>query len=118
MTATNWKNVNNWHWVEKNCLAWTQDYLKERIAPLQVDGDGGLRVVAKNLASAEGDIYVNVRKGKTIYIFDMEITIDWEGMASLPGCCLMNQVNWATLKLPVKSSLPTSRTMMLLRIIR
>jgi hypothetical protein len=39
--GANWKNVNNWHWVEKNCLPWARDYLTQRLEKLTFKDPSG-----------------------------------------------------------------------------
>lgn len=68
-TQANWKNPGNWHWVEKNTLPWTTEYLKERI----------LKFENVRKMEVKGDANVCMRKGKVLYIFDLECEINWEG---------------------------------------
>jgi activator of HSP90 ATPase len=76
--STNWKNVNNWHWVEKNCLPWAQEYLAGKLTGLQVTR-GSLTVQIESVASVSGDVDLNQRKGKVITIYDLAINLDWKG---------------------------------------
>ena len=86
MTAgANWKNVNNWHWVEKNCLPWAQDYLREKLVGLKVNHEGA-SVSVKAVPTIEGDVDVNQRKGKVIYVFDINVTMDWQGACTVCLC--------------------------------
>jgi activator of HSP90 ATPase len=79
MTAGgNWKNVNNWHWVEKNCLPWAQEYLREHLGRVEIE-DAGARLNVTAVTRVEGDVDVNMRKGKVIYVFDVNIDMDWAG---------------------------------------
>ncbi|KAH9268221.1 hypothetical protein BASA84_000284 [Batrachochytrium salamandrivorans] len=80
-TATNWKNVNNWHWVEKNCLPWATEYMK-MLKDLTVT-DGGVTLSVSEVESVTGDVDLNQRKGKVISIYDVAITLKWKGVDAL-----------------------------------
>lgn len=69
-------NVNNWHWVEKNCLPWSQLYLTPRLVALQCSSDT-MTAQITSVKSITGDVDVNVRKGKVIYLFDLEVVMQW-----------------------------------------
>lgn len=63
-----WKNVNNWHWIEKDCTEWAHSYLKEKLLFSFDDKEYSL----KNI---KGEVSVNVRKGKVRQIYDLEMDI-------------------------------------------
>ncbi|KAI8085204.1 activator of Hsp90 ATPase [Halteromyces radiatus] len=77
---SNWKNVNNWHWVNKNCLPWSQTYFSEQLGAIKVENNG-LEVVIKTV-DTEGDVELCQRKGKLITIFDVRIQLAWKGTSS------------------------------------
>ncbi|KAF9157979.1 hypothetical protein DFQ26_008106 [Actinomortierella ambigua] len=72
------KNVNNWHWVDKNCINWAKTYFEEHLSNVSVEKNGN-SVTTKKVTSVEGDVDVNQRKGKIITIFDVAITLTFEG---------------------------------------
>ncbi|KAI8825876.1 activator of Hsp90 ATPase [Fimicolochytrium jonesii] len=75
---TNWKNVNNWHWVEKNCLPWAKTYITGRLTGVKAS-KGNVNVSVEEVREVTGDVDVNQRKGKVITIFDVAITLGWVG---------------------------------------
>ncbi|KAJ3096368.1 hypothetical protein HDU97_005937 [Phlyctochytrium planicorne] len=83
--STNWKNVNNWHWVEKNCFPWANDYLKEKLVGVKAE-DNGIKVEVTKLASISGDVDINQRKGKLITVYDVAFKLDWKGKKLVEGC--------------------------------
>ncbi|KXS18899.1 hypothetical protein M427DRAFT_53380 [Gonapodya prolifera JEL478] len=93
---TNWKNVNKWHRVSKNCTGWTSDYLKANLKGVSVDGADGLSAAVTSVTGVSGDVELNQRKGKLITIFDLSINLAWEattasgdkvtGRLHLPEC--------------------------------
>jgi activator of HSP90 ATPase len=93
--STNWKNVNNWHWVEKNCLPWAQEYLGEKLKGLQVT-KGPLQVQIDAVSSVSGDVDLNQRKGKVITIYDLAIKMDWKGTS----CAFIGFVRERVLRQP------------------
>ncbi|KXN72368.1 hypothetical protein CONCODRAFT_75268 [Conidiobolus coronatus NRRL 28638] len=76
--SANWKNVNNWHWTEKNCLKWAQDYLKDNLTGTSVE-KGELKAAISEVTSVEGDCDLNQRKGKVLTLFDLKIQLKWRG---------------------------------------
>lgn len=73
-------NPNNWHWVDKNCIDWTRQYLKEKIEGLSAQSDDKfLKATINKLTSVEGDVVVSQRKGKIISLFDVKLVLAYEG---------------------------------------
>ncbi|KAI5963968.1 AHA1 [Candida margitis] len=71
-------NPNNWHWVDKNCLAWSKEYFDEKLTGLHVE-EGAKKVQVANVSSVEGDVDVSQRKGKVISLFDVRIVLTFKG---------------------------------------
>lgn len=79
--TTDMKNVNNWHWTEKNCLPWAKTYFDEKLNAIAVkDGYGTVKV--NRVISLEGDCDLNQRKGKILPVFDLKLTLEWTGAPS------------------------------------
>ncbi|KAI8364446.1 activator of Hsp90 ATPase [Blakeslea trispora] len=75
---SNWKNVNNWHWVNKNCLKWAQNWFSEQLVGLEAERDGKKAAITK-VVDCSGDVDLNQRKGKIITIYDVALKLNWEG---------------------------------------
>ncbi|KAI8355601.1 activator of Hsp90 ATPase [Choanephora cucurbitarum] len=75
---SNWKNVNNWHWVNKNCLKWAQNWFPEQLVGLEAEKDGKKATITK-VVDCSGDVDLNQRKGKIITIYDITLKLNWEG---------------------------------------
>ncbi|KXT16666.1 hypothetical protein AC579_8041 [Pseudocercospora musae] len=75
-------NPNNWHWVNKDVSAWTQDYLSKEIVGLKAEKNGVNAEISKVL-SMDGDVDVSQRKGKVITIFDVRLSLEWTGSVSV-----------------------------------
>ncbi|KAI9015480.1 activator of Hsp90 ATPase [Hyaloraphidium curvatum] len=75
---TNWKNVNNWHWVSKNCTPWAGDYFRRELVDISAE-DGAGSAKTTSVLNFSGDVELNQRKGKLITVFDLHITVNWEG---------------------------------------
>ncbi|KAF9921094.1 hypothetical protein FBU30_008902 [Linnemannia zychae] len=72
------RNVNNWHWVDKNCINWAKTYFETELSGITAEANGAsVKTVA--VTSVTGDVDVNQRKGKIITIFDVAITMTFEG---------------------------------------
>ncbi|KAJ2657551.1 Co-chaperone [Coemansia sp. RSA 1200] len=72
-----WRNVGNWHWKERNCLEWAKQYFKETLAEIEVSDNSGYSARVTSVDSVEGDVDLNVRKGRLIAIYDVEIKLSW-----------------------------------------
>ncbi|KAJ6304011.1 hypothetical protein OIU77_017815 [Salix suchowensis] len=75
-------NVHNWHWAEKDCLEWSRNLLCKLLNNLKVlDGEGNLFIKINKVEKVEGEAYVNVRKGKIIPGYELNVVLSWQGEA-------------------------------------
>lgn len=72
------KNVNNWHWTEKNATQWSVDTIKNLFVNFLVEDDD---FICDNLevTKCDGEAYVNNRKGKLIFLYEWVISAEWSG---------------------------------------
>ncbi|KAJ0792011.1 putative activator of Hsp90 ATPase 1, START-like domain superfamily, activator of Hsp90 ATPase, Aha1 [Helianthus annuus] len=78
-------NVHNWHWAETDCLEWSKNLLTKLIANQTIlAGEGNLFIKTTSLEKVEGEAYVNVRKGKIIPGYELNVSINWKGEAKDP----------------------------------
>ncbi|KAK9768022.1 Co-chaperone [Basidiobolus ranarum] len=77
-TQANWKNVNNWHWTEKNCAPWAKEYFSRELRDIEAS-DKGISVKTTSVTEVIGDVDLNQRKGKIFTLFDLQITLNWTG---------------------------------------
>lgn len=74
-------NVKNWHWTEKDCLAWSKTRLQELLSDVSLTNTTSktsIRLV--KMKSLEGEAFLNNRKNKLIASFDLVLRILWEGV--------------------------------------
>ncbi|CCD22754.1 Hch1p NDAI_0A05990 [Naumovozyma dairenensis CBS 421] len=72
-------NPNNWHWVDKNTLPWTKDYLNEKLLIFSKATDDNTKLIKiVEISKIEGDSNVSQRKGKPICYFDLHVDISLE----------------------------------------
>lgn len=71
-------NPNNWHWVNKDVSGWARDYLQQKLVGVSAENNGVNARVTK-LVNMEGDVDVSQRKGKVITLFDVQVTLEYEG---------------------------------------
>ncbi|KAJ1643388.1 Co-chaperone [Coemansia asiatica] len=71
-----WRNVGNWHWKERNCLEWAKKYLEEQLTGVEVTKDGFTAKI-DSVDSVDGDVDLNIRKGRLIAIYDVEVKLSW-----------------------------------------
>ncbi|KAK4378062.1 hypothetical protein RND71_004358 [Anisodus tanguticus] len=73
-------NVHNWHWAETDCLEWSRNFLTNLLSNKSlIDGEGNLKIRTKKLEKLEGEAYVNIRKGKIIPGYELNLILSWEG---------------------------------------
>ncbi|CAN6893962.1 unnamed protein product [Brassica oleracea] len=75
-------NVHNWHWAETNCLEWSRNFFNNQFSDAVIlSGEGNLFIKIKKVEKLEGEAYVNVRKGKIIPGYELNVSLSWEGEA-------------------------------------
>lgn len=72
------KNVNNWHWTEKNATPWSKERLKTLLKDLEIETDEG-KVKITDVTKIDGEAYANNRKAKLIFFYEWVITLEWKG---------------------------------------
>lgn len=75
------RNVNNWHWTEKDVLPWSRDRLQELLGSADLAPGSGLSVHGTGIKSCEGEAIVNNRKNKIIASYELSLVLGWEGTA-------------------------------------
>ncbi|KAI9470572.1 MAG: activator of Hsp90 ATPase [Benjaminiella poitrasii] len=75
---TDMRNVNNWHWVNKDCRPWAKQYLQQKLVGLQAENNGN-KVSIASLDDCTGDVDLNQRKGKLMAIYDVALKLSWQG---------------------------------------
>ena len=76
----NWRNVNNWHWIDKNCNVWSHEYLKQAFNGIRLCDDAKRLECTVASTNVEGDVDINQRKGKLLIFFDVAIDLQWTGL--------------------------------------
>ncbi|KAL4419782.1 hypothetical protein ABPG75_006880 [Micractinium tetrahymenae] len=75
------RNVNNWHWTEKDALPWCRDRLQELLGSADLAPGSRLSVRGTGVKACEGEAVVNNRKNKIIAAYEISLTLGWEGTA-------------------------------------
>ena len=72
-------NCNGWHWSEKNLTEWSKERLGELLGDIVVfeDSTGSCKVT--ELEKMTGDVTVQSRKQKKFPLYELELTLKWEG---------------------------------------
>jgi activator of HSP90 ATPase len=71
---TDWKNVNNWHWSEKDYFEKTKEFFDDKVGITL--GEMSKTKVIK-FSNFDGMVTVNIRKGKIIPVFDFKTTMSF-----------------------------------------
>lgn len=72
------KNVNNWHWTEKNATNWSRDKITELLTGLVVETPDG-KCEITSVSSIDGEASANNRKAKLIFFYEWVIKGEWAG---------------------------------------
>ncbi|MEW5307849.1 MAG: hypothetical protein WDW36_010222 [Sanguina aurantia] len=76
------KNVNGWHWEEKNIKAWGRQRLIELLSEVSADLEGGGCIRVTQLKDLVGEASITIRKGnKRFAVFDLTLLLSWERVA-------------------------------------
>ncbi|KAH0904840.1 hypothetical protein HID58_044343 [Brassica napus] len=75
-------NVHNWHWAETNCLEWSRNFFNNQFSDAVIlSGESNLFLKINKVEKLEGEAYVNVRKGKIIPGYELNVSLSWQGEA-------------------------------------
>ena len=72
------KNVNSWHWEEKDLSGTAHDALKQRFKDLVLIDTADLKITVKEISEISGDCTVAQRKGKIMCYFGLKVTLKWK----------------------------------------
>jgi activator of HSP90 ATPase len=67
------RNVNEWHWTEKDLTALSKAKLSELLIGVQASDDIGNTAKIEKVKKIDGDAYCNTRKGKRILGYDLVV---------------------------------------------
>jgi activator of HSP90 ATPase len=81
MRRADGKNVDNWHWTEKDLFPWCQTEFETKFKTVSVPSSIADLKIEKT-ESITGSMIVCNRKGKTIFVFEVQIKLEWTGKAS------------------------------------
>eukprot|EP00181_Compsopogon_caeruleus_P000831 CAMPEP_0184678368 /NCGR_PEP_ID=MMETSP0312-20130426/1106_1 /TAXON_ID=31354 /ORGANISM="Compsopogon coeruleus, Strain SAG 36.94" /LENGTH=291 /DNA_ID=CAMNT_0027127057 /DNA_START=118 /DNA_END=990 /DNA_ORIENTATION=+ len=74
------RNVNHWHWAERDVTGWAKGRLTALLRGLEVrSADGTARCWTTEVESLEGDATLYNRKGTLKTIHDFRVTVKWLG---------------------------------------
>lgn len=79
------KNVGNWHWSEKSLFPWAKTELEGTFADCLIFENDQHKVWFAGVDSFKGDMYVNNRKGKILFIWDVNLYLKWKGIIKGTG---------------------------------
>jgi len=85
-------NVNQWHWTELDFSKWAENRTVELLTGLTLDNE---KIIANTKdVTCKGEVSVNTRKQKTIFLYELEVHFNWEGeLKSLSGKTFKGSVN-------------------------
>jgi activator of HSP90 ATPase len=72
------KNVNAWHWEERDCSKWCRERLDQCIGSIDVvENDRAVKV--SKVTKMEGEVNWYNRKGKLFTLYDLSLSLDFVG---------------------------------------
>jgi len=72
------KNVDNWHWTEKDIFPQFKKELEKKFKSLVIPSTKAKLKINK-ADTVEGIMNICNRRGKTRFIFDVQLKLGWEG---------------------------------------
>ena len=72
------KNVNNWHWTERDVTQWSKDKLTSFLTPLELGSPDHINISIKEVTSLTGEASINNRKGKLLFFFEWTIKLEFK----------------------------------------
>lgn len=101
----NWKNVNNWHWIEKDCTAWSHAQLNEILPGLEASIEG-YHISITSVHELRGEVSVAQSKGRLRQIYDLSFDLSFQSASTTTGTIsvtdLMSDTEPADLEYTVK----------------
>jgi len=73
------KNVNNWHWTERDATNWSKDKLKSLFLGVKHESEEGDSWFIEEVKTCDGEATINNRKGKLIYFYEWNIVLKYKG---------------------------------------
>ena len=64
--------------MEKNCINWAKEYFEKELIKIKTN-EQDWTIEIKDGSTIEGDCDLNQRKGKILTIFDLKLSIPFEG---------------------------------------
>ena len=87
------KNVNNWHWTERNVTEWSKDKLRKLFSPLKLGIQDETTISIKEVTKLTGEASINNRKGKLLFFYEWTIKLEYNvvsGDADASGYVIIN----------------------------
>jgi len=75
---TDGKNVDNWHWTEKDMFPWSKSQFEILFQDLDIPSTRA-NIKIDKVESVKGNMVVCNRKNKTIFVFDIQLNLEWSG---------------------------------------
>jgi len=72
------KNVNNWHWTERDATIWSKEKLRKMFLSVKEKNDQGSWKIDE-VKTITGESTINNRKGKLIFFYEWELKFGYKG---------------------------------------
>jgi len=73
------RNVNSWHWEERDQTGWAKDRLRELLCDIVVKEDTRLAVKVLKLDTITGEVSLQSRKQRKFALYELDLKVKWEG---------------------------------------
>ena len=71
------KNVNNWHWTERDVTEWSKGKLKKLFTGVKLGSPDETLVTITEFSKISGEASINNRKGKLLFFYDWTIKLEF-----------------------------------------
>lgn len=72
------KNVNNWHWTERDATNWSKEKLRKLFLAVKEETEEGSWQIDE-VKTITGESTINNRKGKLIFFYEWELKFSYKG---------------------------------------
>ena len=71
------KNVNNWHWTERDVTDWSKETLKKLFTGVKLGSSEETLVTITEVSKLTGEASINNRKAKLLFFYDWTIKLEF-----------------------------------------
>eukprot|EP00800_Vazella_pourtalesii_P010954 TRINITY_DN2657_c0_g1_i1.p1 TRINITY_DN2657_c0_g1~~TRINITY_DN2657_c0_g1_i1.p1 ORF type:complete len:338 (+),score=73.00 TRINITY_DN2657_c0_g1_i1:343-1356(+) len=91
------KNVNNWHWTERDVTDWSRERIKKLFTGVKLGSPDDTLVTITEVSKVTGEASINNRKAKLLFFYDWTIKLEFSaesGVNEVTGYVTINGLSF------------------------